>query len=70
MEKVIWCGKQWLNNCSPHYIEPFFGVKRFERAEKNTNWFQKQNDKKTFSDFLKEAIETNNLEQRKESVGN
>lgn len=46
MEKVIWCGKQWLNNCGPHYIEPVFGVKRFERAEKNTNWFQKQHDKK------------------------
>ena len=34
MEKVIWCGKQWLNNCGHHYIEPVFGVKRFERAEK------------------------------------
>ena len=57
MEKVIWCGKQWLNNCGPHYIAPVFGVKRFERVEKNTNWFQKQHDKKTFADFLKDAIE-------------
>ena len=57
METVIWCGKQWLNNCAPHYIEPVFGFKRFERTEKNTNWFQKQNDKKTFADFLKDAIE-------------
>ena len=57
MEPVIWCGKQWLNNCGHHYTEPVFGVKRFERAKKNTNWFQKQHDKKTFRDFLKEAIE-------------
>ena len=70
MEIVIWCGKQWLNNCGTHYTEPAFGIKRFERAETNTNWFQKQHDKKTFTDFLKEAIEKNNLEQRRESAGN
>lgn len=70
MEIVIWCGKYGINNCGRHYIAPVFGVKRFEKAKKNTNWFQKQNDKKTFSDFLKEAIKKNNLEQRKESVGN
>jgi len=57
MEPVIWYGKQWLNNCGHYYTEPVFGVKRFERAKKNTKWFQKQHDKKTFRDFLKEAIE-------------
>lgn len=61
METVIWCGKRWLNNCGTHYIEPVFGVKRFERAEKTANSFQKQNDKKTFEDFLKEAVKKNNL---------
>lgn len=57
MEPVIWYGKQWLNNCGHYYTEPVFGVKRFERTKKNTNCFQKQHDKKTFRDFLKEAIE-------------
>jgi len=56
MATVIWCGKHWINNCGSYYTAPVFGVKRFERAKKNTNCFQKQNDKKTFSDFLKEAI--------------
>ena len=59
MEVVIWCGKHWINNCGHYYTEPVFGVKRFER--KNTNRFQKQNDKKTFEDFLKEAFKKNNL---------
>ena len=63
MEIVIWCGKYWINNCGPYCTEPVFGVKRFERKdkEKNTKWFQKQNDKKTFEDFLKEAFKKNNL---------
>ena len=52
----MWCGKHWINNCGPYYTEPVFGIKRFERKEKNTSWFQKQNDKKTFEDFLKEAV--------------
>ena len=52
MEPVIWYGKQWLNNCGHYYTEPVFGVKRFERAKKNTNCFQKQHDKKTFSGVI------------------
>ena len=51
MEIVIWCGKYGINNCGRHYIAPVFGVKRFEKAKKNTNWFQKQNDKKHSATF-------------------